>query len=203
MSGSALGVRTDFAPSRIQRLLPLTVNSSSTYPKAGRYVSHNTEPLSFVLTCHTSMSVDVTVAFWRSSVSVRESSPFQITIVAPSDISTLGLSFTSIRIEFGEEKYPLLVVEHSEGSSDIDPLQRVDVGELLMQTGTSTKEVKADLRWPAASSKVFSGSLISPAPLAMKVCRIPLQWKWRLTSSSGCFYHLCDQARRMECRNTL
>lgn len=115
-------------------------------------------------------TVDASVVFWRAEVSIGEPAPFQITAVAPGDISLSGLPLTAIRIQFEGEKSPPVVIEHAEGETDTATVQRIDIGEITMQSEKDVEErVKADLRWPLGATKVFCGTLVSSSAVALKV----------------------------------
>ncbi|KAG8933795.1 hypothetical protein FRC00_012791, partial [Tulasnella sp. 408] len=112
---------------------------------------------------------DATVVFWRAEVSIGEPAPFQITVVAPNDISLSGLPVTAIRIQFEGEKSPPVIIEHVEGETEPTSVQRVVVGQITMQSEKDAEErVKADLRWPVAATKVFCGTFVSTSAVALK-----------------------------------
>lgn len=122
------------------------------------------------LSYHLLRSVDATVVFWRAEVAIGEPAPFQITAVAPNDISLSGLPVTAIRIQFEGEKSPPVIIEHIEGETEPTSVQRVVVGQITMQSEKDAEErVKADLRWPVAATKVFCGTFVSTSAVALKV----------------------------------
>ncbi|KAG8955611.1 hypothetical protein FRC04_007602 [Tulasnella sp. 424] len=127
---------------------------------------------------------DASVVFWRAEVSIGEPAPFQITAVAPGDISLSGLPLTAIRIQFEGEKSPAVVIEHAEGETDTATVQRIDIGEITMQSEKNVEErVKADLRWPLGATKVFCGTLVSSSAVALKAKSITFvikQGSWNI-----------------------
>lgn len=127
---------------------------------------------------------DTTVVFWRAEVSIGEPAPFQITAVAPGDISVSGLPITTIRIQFEGEKSPPVIIEHVEGETEPTSVQRVVVGQITMQSEKDAEErVKADLRWPVGATKVFCGTFVSSSAVALKVKSITFvvtQGSWNI-----------------------
>ncbi|KAG8930220.1 hypothetical protein FRC01_003141 [Tulasnella sp. 417] len=113
---------------------------------------------------------DATVVFWRAEVSIGEPAPFQITAVAPDDISLSCLPITAVRIQFEGEKSPPVIIEHVEGDTEPTGVQRVVVGQITMQSEKDAEErVNADLRWPLGATKVFCGTFVSSSGVALKV----------------------------------
>ncbi|KAG9008676.1 hypothetical protein FRB90_008778 [Tulasnella sp. 427] len=113
--------------------------------------------------------LDTTIVFWRPEVSIGEAAPFQISTVAPDDISLSSLPLTGIRIQFEGSKYPLVVIEHVAGETEPTNVQRIDIGQITTQPeGDVEERVKADLRWPVGATKVFCGTLLSGPAGALK-----------------------------------
>lgn len=122
------------------------------------------------------VKVDTSVVFWRTEVSIDEAAPFQITAVAPNDISLSGFPVTAVRIQFEGDKWPPIVIEHVGEETEPLRVQLINLGQIsTLSESDGSKQIKADLRWPMGATKVFSGTLVSNSAISLRVSSVTLR----------------------------
>ncbi|KAH8087832.1 Gryzun, putative trafficking through golgi-domain-containing protein [Cristinia sonorae] len=126
--------------------------------------------------------LDSTTIFWTPTISVGESSAFQITLTAPPTVQMSDLPFSSLHVHFGGD-LPPVVIEHSqpEGDEGTASVQRIDLGRIHAphpNDGPSPPtDVQANLRWPTGSSLVLTGSLGADFTTILMVTKLVLTLK--------------------------
>lgn len=123
-----------------------------------------------------SIKVDTSVVFWRPEVSIDEAAPFQITAVAPDDLSLSGLPITAVRIQFDGDKWPTIVVGHVDKETEAPHVQSINLGQIsTLSESTGSNQPEADLRWPIGATKVFFGTLVSNSAIVLRVGSVTLR----------------------------
>ena len=99
-----------------------------------------------------------------------EPAAFQLTMTAPASISIALIPFSRLTLHLSNDSSPI-IVHHA--PSDVQlPIQRVVIGHHA--TGQEPLDVIANLRWQPEGTIIFTGSICSEVPLALKVGRCVL-----------------------------
>jgi hypothetical protein len=119
------------------------------------------------------LAVDSQVVFWSSEATVGEPAAFQLSLTAPTHISISGLPITSLAVVFAEN-IPTIIVRHSASDSDnLAAVRRIDLGHVVASKAAAgpeeMREVQAHLRWQRGATFVFTGTIASEIPRALKV----------------------------------
>ena len=88
-------------------------------------------------------------------------------MTAPTSISIALIPFSRLTLHLSNDSSPI-VVYHAP-SDVLLPLQKVDIGHVMLVEGQDPHEVAADLCWQPEGTIVFAGSISSKLPLVLKV----------------------------------
>lgn len=111
--------------------------------------------------------VDSRVVFWAPEVKVNEPAAFQLSLVAPTDITITSLPFISLAVYFSDNDYPF-VIQHSPDAEGSSLIQKIDLGHVSSLEDDS-REMEACLRWQPGGSIIITGTMSSDVPTLLKV----------------------------------
>ncbi|KAF9243228.1 Foie gras liver health family 1-domain-containing protein [Melanogaster broomeanus] len=114
--------------------------------------------------------LNTSVVFWKHEVRVGDDSAFQISLIAPSTISTLPVD--SVTIIFSEDYAPIIV--HHKPSESSEPVRLVRLGQIQPPgSEDGALEFEAHLRWKPDDKLILVGTVSTDTPGLLSVGGIP------------------------------